>query len=116
MAVPGPRQPVYEFDPAQDNIIFDGTCLAEGMVVMLEDPEVRFMMHVARGQFSEHRHVYHSWCTVTRMIVLPDENEVHFIGVFTDGFQKKFMIPLQHAWLARSYSIPTGYHMGPRKG
>lgn len=103
--------PFHMFDPETDVLIFDGTCLDDGMVVMLED-------YCARAQLCDGglpSMYIHQWLTVTRTVIKWVDEEVHFVARYDDGYQTKFMIPLNYAWLAKKTSVKPGHDIGPRE-
>jgi hypothetical protein len=94
----------YEMDPAVDDLLFEGTELRDGMIVLPEarrdrDPE-------RRGSHAD------QWRQVTRLRVRPtvicgqNVDLVEFIGVYVDGYKAKESMGSVNSWIVRKDSVP----------
>lgn len=97
----------YELDPETEDLLFDGSFLRDGMVVMVERPSIR-IRNTKRDLIGfgclEEAKKYNRWCRVED-VYLHDDETVSFIGVYEDGTKRKFRVDSSHAWFVKKDSI-----------
>jgi hypothetical protein len=105
MNIPAGSTVDYDMNPETDDLLFDGTELRDGMVVI---PENKYQRDPRRGSHAD------QWCRATRVTIRPSKiNDVpmeflEFIGVYADGFKAKFSLGTVNSWIVRKDSIPAG--------
>lgn len=103
----------YEMDPVTDVLLFSGEELAEGYIVLVEDPDFRFYRedeYAAGVQESsrivQERRMTNRWCRVLRVDIDGGSKRVSFTGIYADGVVRKRNYSLEVAWLAKRESLP----------
>lgn len=105
----------YEMDPKTEDLLFDGTLLKDGMVVLIEAPQMRMPLQFEDGPLSRDQmdvaRVTNRWCEIVRVEVEPRapfqiSPTVSFVGKFGDGVRRKRNTPIDYAWIVKRYSNP----------
>jgi hypothetical protein len=99
----------YQMDPAEEDLLFDGTELRDGMIVLIEDDRYREggtadRHEKLRGESLKQLNKYNRWAMVEHLRLVG--NVVEFIGVFEDGRKAKFSHEAEVAWYVKNHSIP----------
>jgi hypothetical protein len=104
MDIPTESAADYDMDPETDDLLFDGTELRDGMVVI---PESKYLREPRRSSHAD------QWCRATRVTIRQSEIKgasvefVEFIGVYADGFKAKFSLGTVNSWIVKKDSIPS---------
>lgn len=101
----------YRMDPEVDEVLFDGTYIRNGMVILIEDPDNRSTFDVSEipGNpiVENDLRLKNRWCTVEKIKITHDGEVVQFVGVYADGERRKRMYQTVVGWLAKKNSIPV---------
>jgi hypothetical protein len=105
----------YEMDPKTEDLLFDGTYISEGMVVLIQSPsykETLIETSVSNGKYDEiwRAKKYNRWCTVSD-VKSNERGIVSFIGVYEDGTKRKHCHDVFDAWIVKKDSIPEPEHV-----
>ena len=98
----------YQMDPRREDLLFDGTELQEGMIVLIENSELRAEIGTGvSGEQLEKAMRYNRWAMVTRPSV--EDTSLKFLAVYADGSKKKIELSVHHAWLVlvNDYEPPS---------
>lgn len=103
----------YEMDPEVDDLLPDGTCLRDGMVVLIEDSLIRADEERADSKWELARlREVNRWCEVSHVLITPRHDGsrplIQFIGIYPDGTKRKRTYDSSYAWLVRLFSITDG--------
>jgi hypothetical protein len=102
MNIPTESAVDYDMNPATDDLLFDGTELRDGMVVI---PESKYLRERSGSRGNQ-------WCRATRVTMRQSEIKgapvefVEFIGVYADGFKAKLSMGTVNSWIVKKDSIP----------
>jgi len=110
----------YEIIPECETVLFDGTFLRNGMIVLAEDPSQRLDIP---GDSASRAEIYHArthnrWCVVRDVMQLryPDGyRTISFVGEYADGSMRKRALKIHHAWIVKKDSIPAKGSSGLEK-
>lgn len=99
----------YEMDPETEDLLFDGTLLQPGMVVLIEAPELRMPLEFADAaplapEQMDVAKLNNRWTKI--VIAEIHSGDVSFIGEFADGTRRKRSTPVRYAWLVKRNSLP----------
>lgn len=102
----------YRMNPETEEILFDGTELENGMVVLIENPNLRQNITLATTMNPEafdNALRMNRWMEVQH--VTAKDDIVEFIGRYDDNTKSKHRFALRTAWLVKKDSIldPTEY-------
>jgi len=98
----------YKMNPATDELLPDGTRLANGMVVLLSSPDFRVRIENPMDDWELARALENNrWCTVSNVRVMDGHGNkiVSFIATYEDGTQSKKTYDTSYSWLAKKDSI-----------
>lgn len=104
----------YEMDPVTDVLLFSGEELAEGYIVLVEDPGFRFYREdeyaagvhkTESSSIIQERRMTNRWCRVLRVDIDGGSKRVSFTGIYADGVVRKRSYSLEVAWLAKRESV-----------
>lgn len=105
----------YEMNVEEDDLLFDGTKLRNGMWVLIEDDSRRVNINVdefsSADDFIYRARKWNRWMNVSEVVV--DEVEVHFIAKYEDGIKHKIDIGSNHSWYVKRTSIPKSNDTKP---
>ena len=93
----------YEMNPETEDLLFDGNELAEGMVVLVEDPNRRIDIEgsMTPEHFYEARK-WNRWFMISRLDRTPNGMRLSFLGTYEDGTKFKFDdVNKNHGWLCK---------------
>lgn len=109
----------YVMDPVYDDLLFDGTEIKEGMVILLADSLHRPDPTDTINRWNHTRMLEGArWCTVLRVEITPryaeDENGrvisssplLQFLAEYPDGTKAKRTYCCSFAWYVKKFSIP----------
>ena len=96
----------YRMNPKTDDMVMGGKDLADGMVVLVEDPNLRYDPKLPDMDDWEidRLNMRNRWCRVHNVHVVG--NAVHFVGAYADGTKRKSQVTLTYSWLFKIDSIP----------
>lgn len=111
----------YVMNPEDDILLFDGTELKPGMVVLLESDHQKGDQKDLENAWSKKRYLESNrWCEVLRVQVQrrPEYDEhgqylfegsplVHFTAQYPDGVVAKRTYDASFAWIVKKISMPT---------
>lgn len=110
----------YIMNPEDDDLLFDGTELKPGMVVLLESSTMKGSPEDMNNEWSRKRYMENNrWCEVIRVEVRErfDHDEsgrtvscsplVSFMARYPDGTLAKRQYDASFAWYVKKFSIPT---------
>lgn len=87
----------YQMDPRTEDLLYDGSGLIEGMVVLIESPDQRVDVDEELiGVRLERAMRYNRWALVTHIEL--NEALVEFIAVYQDGSKKKISVDRSWGW------------------
>jgi hypothetical protein len=108
----------YRMNPDEDMILFDGGRLRDGMMVLVEDPNIRatdYSDTLPSGDtawFHKLRQA-NRWCVVKDVLADPLASDHHcrnrhvrFIGIYEGGEEMFRSYPLEVPWLAKKETVP----------
>lgn len=96
----------FEMDPATDDLIFDGTNLRNGMVVLIEDDSLRrAVSDISSLRDRDRAQVlrYQRWAKVSCVSI--DMQTTRFIATYADGSKRKIAIGTNNAWYVKKDSM-----------
>lgn len=95
----------YVMDPASEDILFDGTGLVDGMIVLIERTESREELRekMTPGQIDNARW-NNRWAKISRVEVRGEN--VSFFAVYEDHTVKKRVHNVHFPWLVKIASLP----------
>jgi hypothetical protein len=95
----------YVMDAENEDLLFDGTKLRNGMEVLIEAPDFREdMMKPLNARAMNGALKYNRWSFVSELQVLP--NAVSFIAIYDDGSKRKMDVPRYMAWFVKKHTMP----------
>lgn len=102
----------YAVNRETETLLFDGTYLKDGMVVILASPSHRVTVLTGVTYSEAERYELNKvsrWCTISN--VRNQESvrgvpQIAFIATYEDGFQIKRSQAVSHAWIVKNDSIP----------
>jgi len=99
----------YVMNPEFDEVLFSGTDLRVGMVVLIEDALMR-EGSFDRSSYSEaRRREANRWCTVERIEVRPRPEHgsalVKFLAAYADGTKCLRSYDASYGWLVKKDSV-----------
>lgn len=90
----------YEMDPETEDVLYNGGDLQEGMVVLLENPEMRVDIWEAETDEEWFRALRtNRWMMVSRIEVIG--SYVRLFAEYEDGMKSKLEFPIREAWLVK---------------
>lgn len=95
----------YEMDPKTEDLLDNGSCLIDGMKVLIENPSLRQSVceDMSAATTSVAR-ITNRWTTIENVKIIG--SSVSFIGIYEDGVKRKRRHNIQSAWLVKKDSIP----------
>lgn len=106
----------YEMNPDTEDILFDGTELRDGMVVLIENDSSRENLgtvSLSGGAMLTKALVNNRWCTVSNIRI--ENSLVYFIAEYENGIKKKRWTSDTYAWYVKKDSIPKDKVEAPDK-
>ena len=110
----------YVMNPEDDDLLFDGTELKPGMIVLLESSLMKASETDAANEWGRKRYLEaNRWCEVIRVNIRPrfDRDEydtvvsmsplIEFMARYPDGTLAKRTYDASYAWYVKKFSIPT---------
>lgn len=101
---------IFRMNPEEDDLLIDGDALREGMIVIVEENELRSdisdptVMNTESGL--ENASKFNRWCQVTDIKRTANNQIVRFIGLYRDGTKRFFTASVGHsAWYVKKESI-----------
>lgn len=92
----------YEMDPEVEELIYDGTELVEGMVILIESPEMRVdVREVLTDEQLFRARRTNRWMMISRIMLSPDRTHVTFLAEFEDGVKSKLDFEVRESWLCK---------------
>ena len=92
-------------DPATEELLFDGFDLRNGMIVIIDDVELRWELEEdPNDRTAYYIAVMNRWCRISN--VLTRGGKVEFIATYEDGFMLKRSTPVDKAWIVKKETIP----------
>lgn len=100
----------YAMDPETEDMIPNGRYLANGMRVLIADPDCRERPEEIVGTELDWRKYKmlerNRWCTVSHVDISSNDNRsVSFVAVYEDGSKHQYVMGISKAWLVKSDSI-----------
>lgn len=103
----------YTLDNKTEDILPNGRHLADGMVVMIEDPDCRERPEEVgkevRGTDTDwllNRVLLNNrWCTVSHAEIINGGETVQFVGIYEDGTKRSRSMGINKAWLVKIDTI-----------
>jgi hypothetical protein len=96
----------HEMDPATEDLLFDGTLLRDGMVVLMGEPGMRSYIHDDMGpEALEDAKRFNVWYRISS--VLMAGHNVIFQANYSNGIKKKINVRVTDSWLVKIDSIPS---------
>jgi hypothetical protein len=96
----------YEMDPATEDLLFDGTLLRDGMVVLMGEPGMRSYIHDDMGpEALEDAKRFNVWYRISSVLLAG--NNVVFQANYSNGIKKKIQVRATDSWLVKIDSIPS---------
>lgn len=99
----------YEMDPETEDVLDNGSLIADGMMVLIESPTSRETIkeNMTPFQISEAR-MSNRWCTVTgsKVVGYSSGPMIEFVGIYEDGVKRKRATTVNLAWIVKKDSIP----------
>lgn len=79
----------FQMDPETDNLLFDGSYLRDGMIVLAGDSSMRAEIRSREmpGEILEQALTHNRWCEVEHVVF--SNSDVSFIAIYEDGTKKK---------------------------
>lgn len=112
-------EPQYrEMDPATEKLLFDGSRLRNGMIVLFGSPELRVGIREEMSEdVLELARTRNRWAIVSELeISVGKSGGVAFIATYADHTERKIVGPMFWPWLVKRDSIPADYDpSGPAK-
>lgn len=100
----------YHMNPQTEDLLFDGTELKDGMVVLIEHSDLRGDLDTISIHPShlERALKWNRWTTVSAVVFDEEKDQVLFIATYEDGTKRKFIADADYAWFVKKDSIPVG--------
>jgi hypothetical protein len=96
----------YEMDPATEDLLFDGTLLCDGMVVLMGEPGMRsYIQDDMSPEALEDAKRFNVWYRISS--VLMAGHNVIFQANYSNGVKKKINVRVTDSWLVKIDSIPS---------
>lgn len=97
--LPTPVGKYYRMDPNEDGILFDGTEVKAGMIVLVESQK-----HRLENEEDPDYKTINAWCEVSQPTIR--NGVLKFIGTYADGWQTVRAYAVNYAWLVKKDSFP----------
>jgi hypothetical protein len=90
----------YEMDPEVETLLYDGTELVEGMIVLIEtsNKKVDVRLELSDEELY-YAHRWNRWMMISRIKIV--DGIVWFLAEYEDGTQAKLSTSVNHAWLSK---------------
>jgi len=96
----------YVMDAVDEDLLFDGTKLRNGMEVLIESSDFREDMATPMDSRKMSAALkWNRWSYVSELQILP--NAVSFIAIYDDGSKRKIDAPRDMAWFVKKHTMPT---------
>lgn len=99
-------------DNDSEKLLFDGTLLQDGMIVLIGDPNLR-EENVEYDEGTAYHYwkiVANRWCLISNVVV--EERGIVFIATYADGMMIKRGADVGTSWIVKTDSIPPD--QGPK--
>lgn len=104
----------YQMDPKTEDLLYDGTSLADGMVILIATSDERSSLDDLNEEWRKDKALAtNRWCKVSNLRVLKRTKlmdarsaTVSFIAVYEDGTKRKREYPVGESWFVKIDSIP----------
>jgi hypothetical protein len=102
MNIPTESAADYDMNPDTDDLLFDGTELRNGMIVLPESKAQRAQRYGSHAD---------RWCRAERITIRPSTINgvpvkfLEFIGIYADGYKAKFSLGTVNSWIVKKDSI-----------
>lgn len=110
----------YVMSPEDDDLLFSGTDLKEGMVVLIESSSMKGGPEDLNTTYAKKRYLEaNRWCTVLRVEIrervdrdqngrtIPISPLVSFLAEYPDGTKTKRSYDASYAWYVKKFSLPA---------
>ena len=95
----------YEMDPATEDLLFDGSCLLDGMIVAVGDPQFRCDLEEEMTPgLAEMVKQRNRWCSVGNLTI--GHEYIAFMATYEDGTKRKVVVDRRWPWLVKLNSLP----------
>lgn len=105
MKLPSPASLVpmhYVMDPDQETLLTSGFLLKDGMVILIENPNMRQDLDKLETQSNWALALERNrWMTISQVHMGPAGVSVTFVATYDDGSQRKLRFDNHHAWLVK---------------
>jgi hypothetical protein len=97
----------YRMDPKTEDLLPSGAELADGMKVLIEDPDERAVIKDDMEDWELDRAlVRNRWCEVTYLSTRSSGTSISFVAVYEDGTKRKREYSARESWFVKKDSIP----------
>lgn len=104
----------YTMNPLMDELLPNGRLLMPGMMVLVDDQELRQDLYSLEdpSSYSYEGAVYlakenNRWCTVQEVEVIEEDGEISFTALYPDGVKRQRQYSINTGWLVKKDSIPS---------
>lgn len=96
----------YMMNAETDELLPNASYLANGMKVLIENPDVRASEKDMQRDWGMQRALENNrWCTVTHLEFMDQKNMIRFIGVYEDGSKIVRVFGSDRSWLVKIDSV-----------
>lgn len=96
----------YKMDPKIEDLVYSTKDLRNGMVVLLENADMRASQQDMESEWGMHRALERNqWCTVTEFRANNVTSTYDFTGVYENGSKIRRCYGYEHTWLVKKDSI-----------
>lgn len=112
----------YSMDPDQEDMLWDGHALREGMIVLLAESVERIDLDWPRNWRGARKlspyekmmsRLFNRWARVTKLEISPG-SMIWFTAEYADGMKYKRMHPAYKAWLVKLDSLADIFPTDPK--
>jgi hypothetical protein len=98
----------YMLDPETEDLLFDGSKLRDGMVVVVADPAYRVpILEEMNDEALYLARMLNRFAKISNLVLqfLGDPDRVTFIATYDDGHKVKVTHPMEWAWIVKKNSV-----------
>jgi hypothetical protein len=96
----------YVMDPETDDLISNADMLRNGMVVLIDNQNMRVDLDSRSEDVAYHARIKNRWCKIEDLTIYGYDEHVRFTGVYFDGIKAQRSASTRDAWLVKKDSIP----------
>lgn len=101
----------YDMNPDTEDLLFNGTFLKDGMIVLVENPLMRVNMKAGMPEWKQDlANLANRWCMVDHVSF--HDASVSFIAIYGDGTKRKRVYGNQAGWFVKLDSMIPQDEMG----